>query len=153
MPFNEDSRVKMPALIHFTRLGYNYLSLKGANWDESSNIFPELFRDALRRINPDPNPDEIERTLRDTSLLLDNEDLGRAFYKRLLNSTGMKLIDSENFDNNTFHVVTELPCKNKDEEFRPDITLLENNQKQNQELTELRDWLLPMLMNGQVTVK
>jgi type I restriction enzyme S subunit len=28
-----------------------------------------------------------------------------------------------------------------------------NNYKQNQELTELRDWLLPMLMNGQVTVK
>lgn len=27
-----------------------------------------------------------------------------------------------------------------------------NNQKQNQELTALRDWLLPMLMNGQVTV-
>jgi type I restriction enzyme S subunit len=26
-------------------------------------------------------------------------------------------------------------------------------EKQNQELTELRDWLLPMLMNGQVTVK
>jgi len=27
-----------------------------------------------------------------------------------------------------------------------------NLQKQNQELTALRDWLLPMLMNGQVTV-
>jgi type I restriction enzyme S subunit len=27
-----------------------------------------------------------------------------------------------------------------------------NNEKQNQELTQLRDWLLPMLMNGQVTV-
>jgi type I restriction enzyme S subunit len=27
-----------------------------------------------------------------------------------------------------------------------------NNQKQNQELAALRDWLLPMLMNGQVTV-
>lgn len=27
-----------------------------------------------------------------------------------------------------------------------------NNQKQNQELATLRDWLLPMLMNGQVTV-
>ena len=26
------------------------------------------------------------------------------------------------------------------------------NQRQNQELTQLRDWLLPMLMNGQVTV-
>ncbi len=28
-----------------------------------------------------------------------------------------------------------------------------SNIKQNQQLTELRDWLLPMLMNGQVTVK
>jgi type I restriction enzyme S subunit len=28
-----------------------------------------------------------------------------------------------------------------------------NNLKQNQELSSLRDWLLPMLMNGQVTVK
>ena len=27
-----------------------------------------------------------------------------------------------------------------------------NHQQQNQELTQLRDWLLPMLMNGQVTV-
>ena len=30
--------------------------------------------------------------------------------------------------------------------------LIANNQKQNQQLTALRDWLLPMLMNGQVTV-
>jgi type I restriction enzyme S subunit len=30
---------------------------------------------------------------------------------------------------------------------------LENNKQQNQQLTTLRDWLLPMLMNGQVTVK
>lgn len=28
-----------------------------------------------------------------------------------------------------------------------------NNHKQNQHLTALRDWLLPMLMNGQITVK
>lgn len=28
----------------------------------------------------------------------------------------------------------------------------QNLEKQNQELTTLRDWLLPMLMNGQVTV-
>jgi type I restriction enzyme S subunit len=30
---------------------------------------------------------------------------------------------------------------------------INNNAFQNKELTELRDWLLPMLMNGQVTVK
>ena len=29
---------------------------------------------------------------------------------------------------------------------------LENNKKQNQQLSSLRDWLLPMLMNGQVSV-
>lgn len=32
------------------------------------------------------------------------------------------------------------------------FALLRNNTTQNQHLTELRDWLLPMLMNGQVTV-
>ncbi|HFU4002298.1 TPA: restriction endonuclease subunit S [Streptococcus suis] len=33
------------------------------------------------------------------------------------------------------------------------LDMIENNLKQNQELTQLRDWLLPMLMNGQVTVE
>ena len=27
--FNEDSRVKIPAILHLMRLGYKYLSLKG----------------------------------------------------------------------------------------------------------------------------
>ncbi|MGC3500661.1 type I restriction endonuclease, partial [Pseudomonas aeruginosa] len=31
-----------------------------------------------------------------------------------------------NFDYKTYHVVTELPCRNGDDEFRPDITLLIN---------------------------
>ncbi|HEL1785436.1 TPA: restriction endonuclease subunit S [Streptococcus suis] len=33
------------------------------------------------------------------------------------------------------------------------LDVIENNLKQNQELTQLRDWLLPMLMNGQVKVE
>ncbi|HEL1704979.1 restriction endonuclease subunit S [Streptococcus suis] len=33
------------------------------------------------------------------------------------------------------------------------LDVIENNIKQNQELTQLRDWLLPMLMNGQVRVE
>jgi type I restriction enzyme S subunit len=43
--------------------------------------------------------------------------------------------------------------ENFEEKVRSGNTMIANNQKQNQELTELRDWLLPMLMNGQVTVK
>ena len=37
--------------------------------------------------------------------------------------------------------------------YRPLIDQISKNKKQNQELTQLRDWLLPMLMNGQVKVK
>ena len=33
------------------------------------------------------------------------------------------------------------------------LDVIENNLKQHQELTQLRDWLLPMLMNGQVRVE
>lgn len=58
MLLSEDSSVKIPALLHFTRLGYQYLSLKGATWDESTNIFPELFREAMLRINEGPSPEE-----------------------------------------------------------------------------------------------
>jgi len=64
MPFNEDSRVKIPALLHLSRLGYTYLSLKSAQWDPHTNIFPDRFRESLAKINPDINPDDIDRTLR-----------------------------------------------------------------------------------------
>jgi type I restriction enzyme, R subunit len=49
----------------------------------------------------------------DTSLLLDNEDLGKAFYEKLTSESGTKLIDFENFGNNSFHVVTELTLQKR----------------------------------------
>ena len=53
-------------------------------------------------------------------------------------------------------VALPLPAQSDKEVFWESInTILSNilvNQTQNQELTQLRDWLLPMLMNGQVTV-
>jgi type I restriction enzyme, R subunit len=126
MAFNEDSRVKIPAILHLTRLGYSYLSLKDAKWEPATNIFPDLFRASLGSINPDAGPDDLDRLLQEISLLLDNEDLGKAFYERLVRTSGLKLIDFEDFDRNSFHVVTELTYKNGDDEFRPDITLLIN---------------------------
>jgi type I restriction enzyme R subunit len=126
MIFSEDSRVKIPCILHLVRLGYSYLSLKGATWDEETNIFPEIFHEAIARINPELKIDDSFRVLADVKLLLDNEDLGKAFYERLTERSGIKLIDFANFDNNSFHVVTELTCKNGEDEFRPDITLLIN---------------------------
>jgi type I restriction enzyme R subunit len=43
MAFSEDSRVKIPYIQHLVRLGYRYLSLKDATWDEESYIFPDIF--------------------------------------------------------------------------------------------------------------
>lgn len=126
MIFNEDSRVKIPALLHITRLGYNYLSLKNAVWDESTNIFTDVFFESISKINPNIDLSDAKRLLDEVTLLLDNEDLGKAFYERITEKSGIRLIDFENFENNTFNIVTELPCKKDDEEFRPDITLLIN---------------------------
>lgn len=126
MVFSEDSRVKIPCILHLIRLGYSYLSLKDAKWDEETNIFPELFSSAIARINPSIDSADIERLFIDVKLSLDNEDLGKAFYEKLTERSGIKLIDFTDFSKNSFHVVTELTCKNGDDEFRPDITLLIN---------------------------
>lgn len=126
MKFTEDTRVKIPVILHLIRLGYCYLSLKEQRWDKETNIFPDLFTTAVGRINPGIAPDDIARQLKDLSLLLDNDDLGRAFFEKLSDRSGIKLIDFDNFNNNSFHVATELTCENGDEEFRPDITLLIN---------------------------
>ena len=126
MKYNEDTRVKLPAILHLVRLGYDYLSLKDAVWDEQTNIFTDIFHTSIANINPEIEDDEIERLYQEVKLLLENEDLGKAFYEELTDRSGVKLIDFENFDNNTFHVVTELTYKNGDEEFRPDIILLIN---------------------------
>jgi type I restriction enzyme, R subunit len=124
--FNEDSGVKIPAILHLARLGYSYLSLKDAQWKETTNIFPELFRSSIAAINPEATPDDIDRLLQEISLLLENEDLRKAFYERLTRTSGLQLIDFEDFARNSFRVVTELNCKNGDDQFRSDITLLIN---------------------------
>jgi len=126
MAFNEDSRVKIPALLHLVRLGYTYISKKEQFRLEESNIFPELFKQSISRINPGVKVEDLDRLLDELTLKLDFDDLGREFYKSLTATSGIKLIDFENFNNNSFHVTTELTCKNGEEEFRPDITILIN---------------------------
>lgn len=126
MKFNEDSRVKIPSILHLVRLGYEYLSLKDATYDINTNIFTDIFTQSIHKINSDLEEGDVTRLYDDISLLLENEDLGKAFYERLTQNSGIKLIDFENFNNNSLHVVTELTYKNGDDEFRPDIILLIN---------------------------
>jgi len=123
---NEDTRVKIPTILHLTRLGYKYLSLKDSTWCTDTNIFPDIFKESIKRINPDVDVSDIERYLADLKQDLDNHDLGRAFYEKITNRSGIKLIDFDNFANNSLNVVTELTYKNGDNEFRPDVILLIN---------------------------
>ena len=131
-PYNEDSRVKIPALVHFTRLGYDYISLKNYNGiiDGDTNIFIDTFHDAINRINGTKLTNEdVKKIVEEIKLLLSADDLGRAFYSMLLKGyNGLKLIDfdSANVTGNTFQIVTELTYKNGSDEFRPDITVLIN---------------------------
>jgi type I restriction enzyme R subunit len=128
MKFNEDSRVKIPTILHLMRLGYQYLSLKAPYvvWDETTNIFTDIFHRSIKKINPSITDVEAKQVFNEVSLCLENEDLGKAFYEKLIDKSGTRLIDFENFSNNTFNVVTELTYKKDDEEFRPDIILLIN---------------------------
>lgn len=126
MSFNEDSRVKIPAILHLMRLGYEYIPMVAQTRNEDTNIFGRIFIESIKKINPGTDEKEISRKLDEISLELDYEDLGEQFYKSLTATSGIKLLDFKNFDNNTFHVTTELTCRNGEEEFRPDITLLIN---------------------------
>ncbi len=124
--FNEDSRVKLPTILHLVGLGYEYLSLKSQVWDESTNIFTDIFFSSTKRLNPEMSIGDIDRLYAELSLCLENDDLGKAFYEKLIAKSGTRIIDFEDFNNNSFHVVTELTYKKDDDEFRPDIILLIN---------------------------
>lgn len=151
---NEDTRVKLPALFHTTRLGYSYVSLKNylkddKKIDAETNIFIDIFKESISKINKAEYSNTstelvveflsqslgTEKTVHKLSDSLSNEDLGRKFYNYLVNGIDVegcpekiKLIDFEHPENNTYNVVTELTYQKPEYEdnFRPDITLLIN---------------------------
>lgn len=128
MPFNEDSRVKIPALVHLTRLGYVFLpKSEMKNIHPGTNIFIDLFKTGISNINhKNYSDDEIAALINELNNQLENNDLGKRFYGSITGDFACKLIDFEDFDHNLFHVVTELTYKKEEEEFRPDITVLIN---------------------------
>lgn len=128
--FNEKTRVQVPALVHLTRLGYEYIGKireenEGTKYDGRINILLEVFKEQFKKLNPD-HAGEADDVLRSIRQELDNDDLGKSFYNRLISVSPTKLIDFENIDNNTFYCTGEFTYKNGQEEFRPDITLFVN---------------------------
>jgi type I restriction enzyme, R subunit len=131
-PHNENSRVKIPALVHFTRLGYDYISLRDyfGKVDIDTNIFIDTFRESINRINrTNLSTTDVDKLIEEIKIVLSADDLGRAFFTMLHSGyKGLKLVDFEtrNGVGNTYQIVTELTYKNGSDEFRPDITVLIN---------------------------
>ncbi len=128
--FTEATRVQMPALVHLTRLGYTYYGkiseeTAGTVYDPDTNILLDVFTKQFKKLNPE-QAGKAEETLRDIRIELDNDDLGRSFYKRLTSVSPVKLIDFDHPENNEFHCTGEFTCKRDQDEFRPDLTLFIN---------------------------
>lgn len=133
MIHGEDSRVKIPLSIHMLRLGYTYVSKEKNKIDGNTNIFVEIFKKSIEKINSRKFSDEeVNSIIAELSILLENNDKGKAFYNRLVKYNEIKLIDFKNIKNNSFNIVTELTFKGKiaggidTEEFRPDVNILLN---------------------------
>lgn len=144
--FTEATRVQLTALLHLSRIGYTYLgkisqasvlapaaetsanSSTSVPYDPETNILTEIFKQQFAKLNPGvANAAHVaESVLSDIRKELDDDDLGRQFYKRLTSVTPYRLVDFKNPKNNTFHCTAEFTCKNGDNEFRPDITLFVN---------------------------
>lgn len=130
--FNEDTRVKIPATLHFLKIGYSYQSRNVAEIDFNTKIFVNRFKPALEKINGKSLSDsDIAALLSEIHALVRNNDLGRSWYQRLVDdSSDFRLIDFDHLENNDFAVVDELPFTiDKDTEdgsFRPDINILIN---------------------------
>lgn len=128
--FNEATRVQMPAMVHLTRLGYSYFGkiseeMAGKVYDPDTNILIDVFKKQFEYLNPS-SKGEFNNIMRSIRQELDNDDLGKSFYRRLTTVSPIKLIDFENPQNNKFHFTAEFTCKNSQDEFRPDITLFVN---------------------------
>ncbi|MFP6113958.1 type I restriction endonuclease [Helicobacter pylori] len=122
MPYNEITRVQIPALMHLAKLGYDFIPTNSKenkpNLDTDTNILIDSFTQAFERLNPTKNAKE---TLAEIKKRLNHDDLGKSFYEYLLKSEN-QIIDFDNPNNNLYEMMAELPYKS----FRPDITLFIN---------------------------
>ena len=95
MAFNENSRVKLPALVHLCKLGYQYVSEKELKQvcDTDTNINIDVLKSKLCQFNPLLKSIEIDQFFDKLKIVFDNNDLGREFYNIVSANSGIKLID------------------------------------------------------------
>ena len=129
--FNENGRAQVPALVHLTRLGYEYATLKDFDGDIDTDtaILQNVFRKRfllINNLNPEDGNEIFDREFVNIKLELEQDDLGESFFNRLIGKNEYKLIDWDNAANNSFQIVSEVERSKYDNSFRPDITVYVN---------------------------
>lgn len=127
--FSELTRVQIPAALHLMRMGYTYLSRNSKEIEErdpDTNILVSVFKEQFLTFNNYLTEEDFERELANIKLELDQNDLGRSFFKRIQGQEGAVYIDWENPEANIFHLALEVTCQNGQDEFRPDIVVFVN---------------------------
>ena len=76
-------------------------------------------------------------------------DVTKAHLENMSTGTSQKNLSPIDIGN----MMIPFPSESLLSKFLDNLNMLENNFVENQQLTQLRDWLLPMLMNGQVKVE
>ena len=127
--FNENTRVQVPAALHLCRLGYTYIdSIGESDCEPNTNILVNVFRKAVSKLNAGISEGRIIALLSEIVQAAKNDDLGREFFQKITATSGERLIDFANPNNNLWHCTTELTCENPEthDNFRPDITCFVN---------------------------
>lgn len=73
--------------------------------------------------------------------------------KKFFQGTGLKHLQKELLKERPIYIPSEEEVKSFNEVINPILNMISEKTRENQELADLRDWLLPMLMNGQATVE
>ncbi len=138
--FTEKDTVQNPIVEYAKQIGWEHISAQemgDKRQDNKDIILRNIFLSQAKKLNPSFSEDEISRILKDLESLSPNiegnfavwEHLKgvRAFYvntqKRDLN---VKLIDTDNIENNTFHISDEFSFTNGINKIRQDIVFFIN---------------------------
>lgn len=73
--------------------------------------------------------------------------------KKFFQGTGLKHLQKELLKERPIYIPSEEEVKSFNEVINPILDMISEKTRENQELANLRDWLLPMLMNGQATIE
>lgn len=102
-----------------------------------------LLNQRVLKLNP------INKTHKSFIYSFFRSDVTKAHLENMSTGTSQKNLSPIDIGN----MMIPFPSESLLSKFLNNLNMLENNLVENQQLTQLRDWLLPMLMNGQVKVE